>query len=228
MTDKQDAKLSMYQKVLNVCNEYEREYAGTPAFTDAVRELKTRTEEIRTVSQQQTETVSKGATKDKNSAIDSLTELSLKIANPLYVYAFNTENNRLLEKVNVNKSAFYRKHDSAALTLAKIIAAEADANKDVLRDYGVTDGDRSDLDAAIAQLGDLINTPSGVIGERKMYTDNLRGLFVAADSIVYDKLDKLIRLFKISSPDFFALYGNARNIINTAARKRKSESSSEL
>jgi hypothetical protein len=85
------------------------------------------------------------------------------------------------------------------------------------------------LDAAIARLENIINAPSEVIGERKMYTGNLRELFVAADSIVYDKLDKLIRLFKTSSPDFFALYGNARNIINTAVRKRKSESkSSEL
>jgi hypothetical protein len=67
-----------------------------------------------------------------------------------------------------------------------------------------------------------------VVGERKVYTDNLRELFVTADSIVYDKLDKLIRLFKTSSPDFFALYGNARNVVNTAARKRKSEPLSEL
>jgi coenzyme F420-reducing hydrogenase beta subunit len=34
-------------------------------------------------------------------------------------------------------------------------------------------------------------------------------------------LDKLIRLFKTSKPEFFALYGNARNVVNTAVRKRK-------
>jgi hypothetical protein len=67
----------------------------------------------------------------------------------------------------------------------------------------------------------LLNVPSGVIGEHKLYTSNLRELFVAADSIIYDRLDKLIRLFKTSSPDFFNLYSNARNVVNTAARKRK-------
>jgi hypothetical protein len=55
----------------------------------------------------------------------------------------------------------------------------------------------------------------------------LRTLFVRADSIIYDKLDKLIRLFKTSSPEFFALYGNARNIVNTAARKRKNKTADE-
>jgi hypothetical protein len=224
MTDRQDAKLKMYQKVLDVCNENKQEYANVPVFASAVNDLKRWESAILLAVRQQTETNPKGATEDKSSAIDDLTEFGLKIAGPLYVYAFDTKNNTLRVKVNVNKSMFYNIHDSAALTLAKIISAEADANKEVLRNYGVTDGDRSDLDAAIAHLEDLINAPSGVIGERKMYTGNLRELFVAADSIVYDKLDKLIRLFKTLSPDFFTLYGNARNIINTAARKRKSGS----
>jgi hypothetical protein len=48
-------------------------------------------------------------------------------------------------------------------------------------------------------------------------------LFVAADSIIYDKLDKLVRLFKTSKPEFFTLYNNARNVVNTAARKRKND-----
>jgi hypothetical protein len=31
MTDRQNAKLTMYQKVLNVCDENEEEYAGISA-----------------------------------------------------------------------------------------------------------------------------------------------------------------------------------------------------
>jgi hypothetical protein len=211
----------MYQKVLDVCNEYKNEYAEIPAFVNSVNELKSRISEIQSVVQQQTETVPKGATKDKSSAIDSLVELSLKVANPLYVYAFGTANNRLLEKVNVNKSMFYRDHDHAALTLAKIILSEANAHNEALSEYGIGSADLKELETVIAQLGALINAPSGVIGERKLYTGNLRELFVAADSIIYDKLDKLIGLFKSSKPEFFTRYSNARNVVNTAARKRK-------
>jgi NADPH-dependent 7-cyano-7-deazaguanine reductase QueF len=68
----------------------------------------------------------------------------------------------------------------------------------------------------------LINTSSGVMRERKLYTSSFRELFVAADSIIYDRLDKFIRLFKTASLEFFTLYSNARNIIvNTAAKKEK-------
>jgi hypothetical protein len=221
MNDRQNAKLNMYQKALDVCDEYKEEYAGIPALVNAVNGLKTRVSEIKSVTQQQTATVPKGATKDKSDVIDRVVELALKVANPIYVYAFDKSDNRLLQKVNVNKSMFYRNHDQATLTLAKIILAEANIHSAALTDYGINNADIAELETAISQLESLITAPSGVIGERKMYTSNLRELFVAADSIIYDKLDKLIGLFKSSSPEFFALYSNARNVVNTAARKRK-------
>jgi hypothetical protein len=221
MTDRQNAKLNMYQKVLNVCDECKEEYAGVPALVNAVNGLKSRVSDIQSVTQQQTGTVSKGATKDKSDVFDRVVELALKVANPIYVYAFDTSDNRLMQKVNVNKSVFYRNHDQATLTLAKIIFTEANAHSAALTDYGVNNADIAELETAIAQLEGLITAPSGVIGERKLYTSNLRELFVAADSIIYDKLDKLIGLFKSSSPEFFTLYSNARKFVNTAARRRK-------
>jgi hypothetical protein len=221
MTDRQDAKLNMYQKVLNVLEGNESEYATIPAFVNSVKGLRARVTDIQSVTQQQTATISRSATKAKSSAIDRLVEISLKVSDALYVYAFDTTNNYLLEKVNVNKTMFYNSHGQAVLTLAKIIVTEAKNNNEALRDYGIDNTDIIELDAAIAQSDNLLNAPSGVMSERKFHTDKLRELFVAADSIVYDKLDKLIRLFKTSSPEFFALYSNSRNIVNTSARKRK-------
>jgi hypothetical protein len=221
MTDRQNAKLTMYQKVLNLCNENKRVYEKVSAFTNFVNELEGKVSEILLVTRQQLGANPEGATDDKSSAIDRLVEASLKIGNPLYAYAFETKNNRLQKTVNVNKSMFYQTNKQTALTLAKIIADEANTFGKDLHDYGISDADRTELNAAIAQFEKVIHSPAGVLIERKVYTDSLRKLFVAADSILYDKLDKLIIVFKTSSPDFFSMYGNARNIINTAARKRK-------
>jgi hypothetical protein len=68
-----------------------------------------------------------------------------------------------------------------------------------------------------------MTAPTSEIGKRKVQTGTLRELFVQTDSLIYDKLDKIMRPFKTSNPDLFALYSNARNIINTAARKRKTK-----
>jgi hypothetical protein len=223
MTDRQNAKLNMYEKVLIVFNEYKDVYAKVPALGIAVNKLQEHVTDIKSVTKQQTENRPQDVTKDKSSAIDRLVDITLKISSPIYVYASDTVNNRLLGRVNLNKSMFYSVHDQQALTISKIVASEAKSCGEVLLDYGVTKDDLTALDAAIAQVEGLINAPLITIGTRKLYTSNLRELFVAADSIVYDKLDKLMRLFKTSNPEFFTLYSNARNVINTAARKRKND-----
>jgi hypothetical protein len=223
MTDRQYAKLKMYQKVLEVCDEHKNVYAGVPTIVTAVSLLKEQTSEILVVAKQQTATRPQGATKDKGEAIDRLVVLSLKVANPLYALAFDTGDNRLLDKINVNKSRFYNVHDQETLKLAKIIADEANAKGEALVNYGISNADRTELNEAIAQLEKLMQAPAVVVGERKNYTSILRQLFVASDSLIYDKLDKLMIPFKTSSPEFYNLYSNARNVINTAVRKRKTE-----
>jgi hypothetical protein len=221
MNDIQKAKLKMYQNVLTVCSEYEEVYAKTPVFVSAVDELKQQVANIQSATQQQIVNNPKGVTIDKTFAIDRLVEISLKVANLIYVYAFSTGNNQLREKVNMNKSMFYRNHDQDSVALSKVIATEAKNNAETLLNYGLSENDITALDAAIVQAEELINAPSITIGTRKLHTSNLRRLFVAADSTIYDKLDKLIRIFKTSKPEFFILYTNARNVVNTSARKRK-------
>jgi hypothetical protein len=221
MNDRQNAKFQMYQKVLDVFSENEKEYVGIPVFVNTVGDLRERVERILKVAKQQTETSSKGITEEKSSITDRLVESSMKVASPLYVYAFKIDDKNLMLKANVNKSMFYNAQDRAALTLAQIIADNANTHGDALRDYGVSNADRAELDAVIVQFREQIASPQGEIGKRKAHTNTLRETFVSADSIVYDQLDKLMIPFKTSSPEFFQLYSNARNIVNTAARRRK-------
>ncbi|MDR2286017.1 MAG: hypothetical protein LBE04_00860 [Prevotellaceae bacterium] len=221
MTDRQQAKLNMYQKVTKVFDENTGEYAGVPAVVTAVNDLKGQVSGIVTAAKQQTGTKPQGATKDKSEAFDRMVVVSLKIANPLYALAFEAGDNRLLKKVAINKNDFYNVHAQKALSLAQNIADEAGAHSVRLHDYGISDANRIELDDAIAKATDLKLAPAGLIAERQNYTGNLRQLFVAADSIIYDRLDKMMMPFKTSSPEFYAMYSNARNVVNTAARKRK-------
>jgi hypothetical protein len=225
MNDRQQAKLNMYQTVTNVCDEHVKECAEIPAVVNAVNDLKGQVSKIVSLAKQQTGTKTQGATKDKSEAFDRMVVLSLKIANPLYALAFETGDNRLLKKIATNKSEFYNTHIQDALNLAQNIADEANTYGVRLHDYGISDADCIELNDAIVQATELKQAPKGVIVERQSYTSNLRQLFVAADSIIYDRLDKVMTTFKTSAPEFYALYSNARNVVNTAARKRKDNES---
>jgi hypothetical protein len=209
--------------VLETCQNNEQTYAETPVFVKAVMLLDDNITAIGKNAQQQSVSVSGGVSAEKNKAAETLTSESVKTANALYVYAIDTKDKVLQLKVSVNKSTFYNGHAAEALVLAKNIVDEAHNHAADLVDYGIDAAAIAALDAAVAAFDNLIVKPQLAIGERKMYTSNLKQLFVATDSILYDRLDKLIVLFKTSAPDFYALYKNARNIINTAKRYEKSK-----
>lgn len=221
MTDRQEAKLNMFQEVLNTCRNYNQVYAGIPVFVQAVRELEDCISEIRLEAQRQAASKSKGVTAGKNIVLDELNRTCIKVAKLLYVYAFRTKNHELLPKVSINKKMLYQTHENDVITIATNVANEASTHAGELVDYGLDDKDLTELRDAIDQFKLLHRTPQQVIGKRKLHTQSLKQLFADADSVLYDQLDNLINKFRDSNPDFFMLYKNSRNVINSAARKGK-------
>jgi hypothetical protein len=223
MNDIQETKQRVYRTVSETCHNNEKTYAGTTAFEKAVMMLDNSIDAIGKTEQQQSGTQSEGVSEEKSKAADALAQEGVRMANAIYVFAVDTEDKVLQTKVNVNKSMFYNGHDGDALVLAKNIADEAHSHEAGLVAYGIDAAAIAALDTAVAAFDSLIVKPRATIDERKVYTGNLKQLFAQTDSILHDRLDKLIALFKTSAPEFYALYKNARNIINTATRHEKSE-----
>jgi uncharacterized protein (UPF0297 family) len=222
MNDIQNAKLNMYQVVLNTYGNNRVIYESVPALVKVVDKLSGLVADIRKVEQQQAGTLVKGASNDKADAKNEMVRLNVLVANSVYVYAFETSNNTLLQKMSVNKNLLYKLHDNDLLAKSKDIAETA-AQTAGLEEYGITAAHLSALSKAIADYEALIVLPRLVVSDHKQYTTNLAQLFAAANSVLYDQSDKLIGLFKESNPDFVATYKTARNLINTAARKAKTE-----
>ena len=223
MTDRQAAKLSMYQEVAKVCHANQQVYAEIPAMMTAVSKIDESIASILQVAGQQSGTVSQGVTAEKNKALDAMTNESLKIGNMIYVYALDNNNLDLLTRMTINKSMFYNSHVSESIIRAHNIANEAESHLAELAEYGVTLAGLDKLNESIAALETIVNNPRITIDEHKVYTANIKQLFAKTDSILHDRLDKLVTLFKDSAPDFYALYKNARNVIDTAKRSRKPE-----
>jgi hypothetical protein len=222
MNDRQESKLTMYQKVLDTCKENASVYAGVPAFEEAVTQLDGNITDIVRMAQEQSATLSKGATAEKGNAFDRMVQFTVTTAKALCVYAFKTGNRMLLPKVTLNKSMLYRGYSMDAVITAKNIEKEAAAHAADLQPYGIDEQQRNALSESIAQCELLLNKPVETRGERKLYTGSLKQLFAAADSTLYDELDPLIDLFRNTAPDFFTLYKTSRNVIYpTGGRKKK-------
>ena len=124
-------------------------------------------------------------------------------------------------KANLNKSLLFRMEDNALLAMANEIIAKASEVVEALTAYGIGTADLGELIECKTGFELVIVKPRTVIGEHKVHTSNLARLFAETDSLLHDGLDKLINLFKVSAPDFYFSYKNARNVINTSVRKRK-------
>jgi hypothetical protein len=223
MTDKQNAKRNMHQAVLLVLDDNTEIYSKVPAFNDAANELKELNVQIEETVRKQSKTAVKGSSGEKSDAETVLVTETVKAANALYSMAMRNSNPTLLAKVTISKGIMYRAQNNEKVSTAKRIASAASENAPALEYYGIDSAALDALNTAIAQYEKLIAKPRTVISETKQATANLVHLFARADTILNDHLDKLMSLFKTSAPDFYAIYFNARNIINTAGRSRKQD-----
>jgi hypothetical protein len=222
MNDKQHARQNMYKTVLIVLENNADIYSKVPAFNDFVTELKEVTRQIEEMARKQSKTIVKGATGEKSNAETVLVTETVKVANILYSLAMKTGNYSLLSKVTITKSMMYRAANNETVSIARSIAVEADAaDARALEYYGIDSAVLDSLNAAIAHYETLIAKPRAVVSASKTATANLIHLFARADAILNDHLDKLMSRFKTPAPDFYAIYFNSRNVINTAARSRK-------
>jgi hypothetical protein len=221
MNDKQESKLNMFHRIYDTCQNNEAIYINVGAMVASVDRLGNTLVAIQQTAQQQANIIPQGFSAEKQVALDNVVQRGLKVANGVYVYAFTKHDKVLLSKVSVNKSTFYHMHGNDVYTLANNIASEAKNCISELTFYGITEQDLQLLDEAISVYKGYINRPQLAKDERVVYTKNLKELFVEADSILYDQLDKLIILFKTSHPDFYFAYKTARNIINVGKRSRK-------
>lgn len=223
MNNKQIAKQNMHQAVLLALQENAGIYASVPAFQSAVDEFKILVPEIDEQARLQLKSTVEAATAEKDNAEINFVNETVKVANALYAMAMVTNDEALLPKARMTKSMLYSSSNRKALVLARNILSLANANTGKLTDYGIEAAAITQLEEAINAYEQQIAGPRAAISGRKSITAQLAALFAKADTLLNDRIDKMMSLFKTSHPDFYAVYFNARNIINIGVRKQKTD-----
>ena len=221
MNDRQNAKLNMAQRVSETLKRYEAVYSSIAPMSAAVSALNADIDNIRQTLKEQGAVNLPASTLEKRTAETQMIQPCVKMANALYVIGFTTENKDLITLEGLSENSFYRLSDNAALALARRMLDLTHQYAAELKTYGIEETEITALRNAIDTFHALIAKPMDTIGERKQKTSNLTQLFAGLDSTFYDKLDKLMVLFKQSQPEFYSEYRTARNIIFNDERKSK-------
>jgi hypothetical protein len=221
MNDRQNAKLNMAQRVSDTLKRYETAYGKIPPMVEAVAALNADIAAIRD-TQKEREAVNVPAfTLEKREAERQMIKPCVKMANALYVIGFATGDKDLLTLHGSNDNSFYRLPDNAALALARRIHDLVHQNAAELADYGIDQSEITALGNLIEAYRAVITKPMDAIGERKQKTTNIVQLLAALDSALYDRLDKLMVLFKHTVPEFYSEYRTARNIIFNVEKRKE-------
>jgi hypothetical protein len=221
MNDKQNAKLNLAQRVSDTLAANAAVYAGMTPAVEAAEELNGTIGAIREAAKEQVAMNVLAASKEKRTAESAMIDLVVRAANVLYVVGFVSDNKELTSLLGLSPNSFYRVEDNAKLTLAKRVYDLVQSHATVLSAYGYDSAEINRIEVSIAAYQSIISKPMSTITMRKQKTTNLKELFAALDSVLYDKWDRLIVLFKENYPDFYGEYRTSRNYINTSPLHKK-------
>jgi hypothetical protein len=213
MNDRQNAKLSMAQRVADTFEKYEPEYSTIAPMVATVAALKENVGSIREALKEQQAVSVTASTQEKRAAEARMILPCVKLANVLYVIGFSADNKELINLQGLSERSFYNLEGNAKPALAKRLLELARLHEGELSAYGVTPEELTTTEQAVADFTAMLAKPHEAIGARKQKTTNLAQLFATLDSTLYDRLDKLMVLFKQSQPAFYGEYRTARNIL---------------
>jgi hypothetical protein len=157
-------------------------------------------------------TVKSGKTDDKLSTQTDLKESMLSVGGALYTLGQNDKQPTLIAKANLKESAIKAMKDNDTVQLAEILLAEALANKEQLADYRVTEEViaefQSHLDAYKKARGNRDSSHAESDGLRQ----SLETLFTETHHLLKHRMDKLMKTYRKTHPEFYAQYESARKL----------------
>ena len=207
----------MFETVASYLDRNKTLWTGTKAFADAVGELNAGISAIDALVDRQGNPTT-GVTTGKGNVRGQTEEKILEIADQLAALAAKTNDADLAAKVEVTPSSLAKLSDDALDDLGKRVADLAASHKTALADYAVSDADVTALNALRASFAAVKNAPRAAVAGQAGATATLPDLIDAANTLLRDRLDKLVTKFRGSQPEFVAGYRSARVVVDRGTR----------
>jgi hypothetical protein len=208
----QEAKLKMYRATESYCDANAAIVASNVAFQTAFTGFKTNIETIISTLQAD-ELVLTGITADKLQSKQKLCRMTAETAGVIYAYAVTVGDNTLKMAVDFPVSDLTRMREDSLAVRCQSIHDAGSANLAALADYGVTQASLDNLQTAIDTYSADTPKTRTAISQRKTMTAKLAHLFDETDTLLKDRLDKLVQIFNSAHPDFVQTYEAARRIV---------------
>ncbi|MFI5217888.1 MAG: hypothetical protein ACHQNT_00255 [Bacteroidia bacterium] len=219
MNKTQEDILNMYQATDDVLQTHNAVWTANVPFTAAVNTFETNIDAIADLRDIQ-DADKTGVAEDKQNKRQSLEEQTFAAAKIIGFYASQVNNRELLQIVNFTRTELTKARDNELSGMAVQVHEAAVANAVAVLPFGLTGPMTTALGTAITDYAAYIGKPRAAVSETSAATEQLRPLFDQTTTLLEEQIDGGMELFRITNPDFYTQYFNARVIVNSPTQKR--------
>jgi hypothetical protein len=212
-------KIAMYKSVSDVLMANATSWEGIPAFVSKIEEFDAKVHLMEEKEQYQ-KTVSLGVGLVAKTGKEEGYNKLLRIAAALKAHASNTKDTKLLLEVKFLKSATLNKSHMEFLTKVDTVIDRANEHASELVNFGITLAEIESLSAYRTELDALLNSHRMATIKRKSTNEELSVLEKELDSLIKYSIDSLMIILKVSNPEFYSKYMNARMVIDYGHRSK--------
>lgn len=217
MLKRLENKLMMLNTVLSFLKQNRSLWEASPVMVELITNLENLIGEIESL-RLLTESNLTGITAEKNNQQEELIDKAYELSSILYAMASLADNKVLQAKVDYTESELQNIRGGDLLTTCTSIAAIVKENLTDLERFEITEDDASDLEKLIASFAENIPAYRVSVTERKAANEKMKELFLNADSLLNEQLDRMMVRYKNNSAEEYTAYTNARSIVNYGIR----------
>lgn len=203
----------MYRTVESTVDAYSGSWSGLPAFANPYNVFKEKLIQLQNYGKEQSSALI-GVSVAKEAQRVKTADKTVKLASALSAYAASIDNEILREQVNVSSTEVLHASRASALQVVERILELATTHLANLGDFGISQSDVEDLEAAHDELNLLFYAPRKAIVDRKYLTDAMDELVNDLDDLLKNTIDKLMVVIKDSDEVFYHKYISARTIVH--------------
>lgn len=141
----------------------------------------------------------------------------LDVSGQLYSIGHRTNNKELMAATDFEESDFKVK-DADIPKIATSIVKLARANMEALAGLKVTKADVDLIENLAADFAAKDSEPRAVVSDRKSAGQSLIEMYHDADAVLNERLDKMMKRFRRTNPEFYRTFKNAKMIIDYGIR----------
>jgi hypothetical protein len=213
-------KLKMYRNVLDVVNTHKNAWETSEPFKTEVDNLDVNVKDIDEKSQRLKG--SQSVSEEKKQMCQKMLGAALVVSGTGAAYASQIKDMGLKAKFNFTKSELSKGNEKEVYNRCINISLAAEPILDKLLAFNMPADQLTLLNQAASAFDKLISAPREVRKADKSTKEEMKAVYDECDTLLDERLDKMMLIYKKSYPDFFIEYTNAR-IIGGWHRKNDDE-----